>query len=50
MPGDGAVGSSVAADTDEGGTAGGTVGDADLACGRSREGPPVGGSWAGEQH
>lgn len=48
--GDGAVGSSVAAGTDEGGTMDETVSDADLACGRNREGLPVGGRWAGEQH
>lgn len=47
--GDAAVGSSVAAGTDEGGKADGTVSDADLACGRDREGLPAGGSWAGEQ-
>lgn len=48
--GDGAVGSSVAAGTDEGGTMDETVSDADLACGRNTEALPAGGSWGGEQY
>lgn len=42
----GAVGSSVAAGTDEEGTM--NVSDADLACGRKKEGLPAGGRRGGE--